>query len=552
LLGEIFMGKPKLSEEKAKEKSLEVGFELLEPYRGSGEKYRFRCHCGNIFTGRYDKIISGRTKSCGCIALSRVSNHVIPKDLTIIKLAEEPLKTKSVFRCKCGNIIEEYFNDVFSQRIINCGCEERVNHLSSNPGRKKYGQKEAEELIASVGFKLLSPYTGSHDKHLFRCFCGTEFESLFFTVSNKGTKSCGCLRRKTNYEEMFAKNNLEVIENLGDGRFRLKCHCGNIFDCVGSVLNTKKHKDCGCTERRICEENEIRNKKILEQKNESKKRYKMMEFKWKINRKKNEILEMAEKMRRRINFRIIKKKIVREAAKKFALLGFELIDGYENNESMCRLRCECGNIFTAHAHTVLRGHKTSCGCKSPILTEEVVVNRLKLVGFTLLEPYRRGAKEKHLLLCHCGNKFKTTLASVFGGSTRSCGCINSLGNTSICRILQEKNIKYEAEKRFDGLLGVGGGSLRFDFYLPDIGICIEYNGEQHYRNIIRFGGEEELIQRTEHEKRKVKFCKHERIPIFRIPFTFKNNLEKIIMGLIDKNLKTINECRIEHERLMSS
>lgn len=65
-------------------------------------------------------------------------------------------------------------------------------------------------------------------------------------------------------------------------------------------------------------------------------------------------------------------------------------------------------------------------------------------------------------------------------------CSYSTGERAIKIFLEKNNIKYEAQKKFmdcrDKL------RLPFDFYIPIQNICIEYNGEQHYRPFKIFGG----------------------------------------------------------------
>jgi protein-arginine kinase activator protein McsA len=59
--------------------------------------------------------------------------------------------------------------------------------------------------------------------------------------------------------------------------------------------------------------------------------------------------------------------------------------------------------------------------------------------------------------------------------------------------------------------------LPFDFYLPNLNTCIEYDGEQHYKPISTFGGEEGLrkqqlrdkIKELENNTSKVKDLKKE-------------------------------------------
>ena len=62
-------------------------------------------------------------------------------------------------------------------------------------------------------------------------------------------------------------------------------------------------------------------------------------------------------------------------------------------------------------------------------------------------------------------------------------CSESHGEREIRKLLDKYGIRYEREKTFDDLNGIGGGQLRFDFYLPDHNMCIEFDGEQHRQYI---------------------------------------------------------------------
>ena len=96
----------------------------------------------------------------------------------------------------------------------------------------------------------------------------------------------------------------------------------------------------------------------------------------------------------------------------------------------------------------------------------------------------------------------------------------------ISEILSENSIVYEREKTFDGcktsLL------LRFDFYIPSINTVIEYDGEQHFKAIDIFGGEEALERQKNNDKIKNDFCENSNIQILRISYLEKNDIEKII------------------------
>jgi hypothetical protein len=84
--------------------------------------------------------------------------------------------------------------------------------------------------------------------------------------------------------------------------------------------------------------------------------------------------------------------------------------------------------------------------------------------------------------------------------------------------------------------------LRFDFYLPEYNLCIEYQGAQHYcnkmtRNI--YGENEErskelLKSQKRRDKIKREFCKKEKIRLLAIPYTYLNEIEDILQQFLDK------------------
>ena len=84
-------------------------------------------------------------------------------------------------------------------------------------------------------------------------------------------------------------------------------------------------------------------------------------------------------------------------------------------------------------------------------------------------------------------------------------------NARMSMMLQEYNIQYEQEKTFDWLKHYN--NLYLDFYLPDYNVAIECQGEQHYRPVAAFGGEEgfKLIQAR--DESKLRLCKEHNIPI---------------------------------------
>ena len=70
--------------------------------------------------------------------------------------------------------------------------------------------------------------------------------------------------------------------------------------------------------------------------------------------------------------------------------------------------------------------------------------------------------------------------------------------------------------------------MSFDFYLPNLNLCIEYDGEIHYYPIIRFGGMNKLMEIQLRDSIKNEFCKNQGIELLRIPFFEYNRIEEIL------------------------
>lgn len=101
-------------------------------------------------------------------------------------------------------------------------------------------------------------------------------------------------------------------------------------------------------------------------------------------------------------------------------------------------------------------------------------------------------------------------------------CSESKGEKAICKWLNRHNIAYLQQKRFKECKDKR--ELPFDFYLPDYNAAIEYNGQQHYKAVEHFGGEEAFKLRIKHDKIKEKYCKDMNINFLCIPYY--KNIEK--------------------------
>ena len=82
-------------------------------------------------------------------------------------------------------------------------------------------------------------------------------------------------------------------------------------------------------------------------------------------------------------------------------------------------------------------------------------------------------------------------------------------------LLQSAHIKYVREKTFTDL---GLGSMRFDFYLPELNYLIEYDSMLHFKQISKFHKtRKSFTHAQENDRRKNSFALARNIPLYRIP-----------------------------------
>ena len=90
-------------------------------------------------------------------------------------------------------------------------------------------------------------------------------------------------------------------------------------------------------------------------------------------------------------------------------------------------------------------------------------------------------------------------------------CQQSKLEREIELLLKESDIEYVIQQKFDWLRL--NKPLLLDFYLPKYNIAIECQGEQHFRPIKQFGGEEEFAKIKQRDNAKYQLCQEHSIPI---------------------------------------
>ena len=120
-----------------------------------GRWYRCRCQCGNTVFIRGNALVTGNTKSCGClrrehardVALERNSRVCIAPGqvfgrLTVLEEAPAPTEFTTYkgrwyrCRCQCGNTVVIRRDSLVSGNTKSCGCLQR-EHIANLNKRKE-------------------------------------------------------------------------------------------------------------------------------------------------------------------------------------------------------------------------------------------------------------------------------------------------------------------------------------------------------------------------------------------------------------------------------
>lgn len=113
-------------------------------------------------------------------------------------------------------------------------------------------------------------------------------------------------------------------------------------------------------------------------------------------------------------------------------------------------------------------------------------------------------------------------------------CSQSKGEKEINKILNLNNIHNIPQKEFEGLVGLGGGLLSYDFYLPTYNLLIEYQGEQHKYFCEWFHESEEGFKKQqEHDRRKKEYAQNNNINLLEIWYWDFDNIEEILKKELD-------------------
>lgn len=219
-----------------------------------------RCECGNTTIVPSYELLSGGTKSCGCL---KTKPHF--KDLTgqkfgkwtpIRRATKEESKYGGMWLCQCQCGTQKIISSTALQSGTTRGCKTCSYTLKDKPKNDLTGQKFGKVHVDSWT-RTLNPKT---NKKVFTynctCDCGTKFQ----TKRPDTIQSCGCMRKEhpnnlpenitgQKFASLTALHPAEDHITIGGRHIKqwvFQCDCGNIVTCRVQSVKNGSTKSCGC------------------------------------------------------------------------------------------------------------------------------------------------------------------------------------------------------------------------------------------------------------------------------------------------------------------
>ena len=206
---------------------------------------------------------------------------------------------------------------------------------------------------------------------------------------------------------------------------------------------------------------------------------------------------------------------------------------YKNNKTKLKMQCPKGHIFEMRFNEFKVGQRCP-KCKAIDLGDrlrysyEYVKEYIDNEGYELLSTEYKNSKEDKLKIkCPKGHIFEMRFGN-FNQGQRCSVCKSSKGEIKIQEFLQSNNIEFISEYTFEDCKYKR--VLPFDFYIPKLNICIEYDGKQHFERINFFDNTlEKFNERLHKDQIKTEYCKENNIKLIRISYQDYENINSILI-----------------------
>lgn len=198
---------------------------------------------------------------------------------------------------------------------------------------------------------------------------------------------------------------------------------------------------------------------------------------------------------------------------------------YKGSNSKVKIKCKEHGVFIQRAlnHLKLKQGCPKCKGVDKSNTEDFIKKSIRVHG--LLYDYKntvyKNAKTNVTIICKKHGPFEQSPTKHL--MSQGCPiCKLSKGELKIISILNKHNVKYRTQHKFKEL------NLKFDFYIKEYNLAIEYDGIQHFKPINHFGGIKSFEEQKIRDRIKDEYCYSRNIRLLRIPY-FTIDIEKYII-----------------------
>ena len=225
----------------------------------------------------------------------------------------------------------------------------------------------------------------------------------------------------------------------------------------------------------------------------------------------------------------------------WTVLDIVKIGKYNRPHAICECDCKDKTIKQVWVSNLINNRSKDCGCGRKSMLRKTRTKNLvglrfgKLTVLELLEDSNKFNRRVYRCKCDCGNEINVPSSSLTTYHTLSCGCLTSYWNMYIQQFLEKSKVEYKSEYT----IFIGENYYRYDFYLPQYNLFIEYDGQQHYEPVRFHGNNAEENNRVfkiiqEHDEIKNNYCKENNINLLRIPYWETKNIETIINNCLQR------------------
>ena len=237
--------------------------------------------------------------------------------------------------------------------------------------------------------------------------------------------------------------------------------------------------------------------------------------------------------------------VIEEKAKQ---LNVQILDKFgKNGHSYVRIKC-LTHLDKPEREVELYNFlnkDTTCGCMLQKYTKEDLLKNKKVRGeIEIIGDYINDSTPIKCKCKICGSYWFPTPNKLKQG--RGCSaCLSnkmSSGERRISKVLNDYDIAFEQQKSFDDCKNPDTNRrLKFDFYLPDYNMCIEFNGQQHYEKT-SFNKklketdsvlQEKLDKQKKRDEYKRQYCKDKGVILLEISYLQQKELENIIINKLN-------------------